>query len=1093
MSKANDDDYFLNYLNDEEEVEDYEATYSSNVNLIRNRNVAATATATANANAPVESSFEDCYIEDTTLENNSQSLDDSDSVANPVDSGRDESNNLDPVLPPPSYSRRMAGVEDSDDSIEDVDNTNDKQKDNYDDLDDEDSDDIEEENKLTEVRSAAGGSYLSMDAAGNVVRSFSFLRRVDLSQSEDEDNKSTTSAPRTSLPEGTNAAPSLLNTSIEEEPESSFLLPPPNAEDYAAAEVSIAALEDKENNNNNNNNNLMKKEQSKSPNRRSFFDEEEPTSNKTNNAPVLPEHERLRIRAEEEQAAAKVTSTVEVPPPQEALPPDHYSHLLKAYEFVEDPSIPPLPPAKEFVMSPTDENHQDAKNHSPDTSYEDDIEVGGNNNNKNVIGSGSGKEVGDEDQSKKSNRIRPGVRAGLISVLSPPPSSKINGKNNNNGTPDTDVSYGRTDRQLFSPGQNSSYDEGYEGGDSDEDCSALTGGYRGKRGKRNQRRRFWTIIITALVFVLGAAIAVVAYAMIVQNRETDAITASSAVVDIAEGTDSSIPGDGSIVIEINQTISDNVTEGDFEWMATSKPFNASSLRPVSLKTPTGSPSAAPTGAPTLSPPTFKPTTGAPSKAPVKTMPPTNEGDFVGRLQMLLQQRDYRDQNGELFFFDFSTSDSLNEPANKALVYLAREVAAVMGLPDPVTVQESTNDANDGPNVVVAIGDATFPPTKDPNFYPILLKDYNDEKLVQRFALLSLQFGVSSFEMTNPFAGDDNQQQAGIAVAEPMKRIVFNDEQLSVAKNEPTEAPLDPASLADPNDARFLVDECEWDGVGCENIDNTTDTTVVTKIRWDYKNLDGWISPTLSLLTDLVSLDLSNNALKGPIPESLYELTDLEEIYLFKNEMSGTLSTSIGNLDKLRRLHLSHNAFSGSLPNELKSDGGSEVGIRPIEYFNVYSNQFTGTIPADLRWRQCVTFDVGRNQLTGTLPEDLGDRFVELRHLFLSHNAFSGTFPTSYNTVGNGRLVALAIQSNQLTGVVPGARENYDTLVQFTLHDNQFTRQEQENCDNYYLVEFKADCPDVCTCFGRFFDFCDRWCGTTAPNNNWQRPNRNWSF
>mmetsp|Transcript_8792 Transcript_8792/g.21697 ORF Transcript_8792/g.21697 Transcript_8792/m.21697 type:complete len:281 (-) Transcript_8792:103-945(-) len=256
MSKANDDDYFLNYLNDEEEVEDYEATYSSNVNLIRNRNVAATATATAtaNANAPVESSFEDCYIEDTTLENNSQSLDDSDSVANPVDSGRDESNNLDPVLPPPSYSRRMAAVEDSDDSIEDVDNTNDKQKDNYDDLDDEDSDDIEEENKLTEVRSAAGGSYLSMDAAGNVVRSFSFLRRVDLSQSEDEDNKSTTSAPRTSLPEGTNAAPSLLNTSIEEEPESSFLLPPPNAEDYAAAEVSIAALEDKENNNNNNNN-----------------------------------------------------------------------------------------------------------------------------------------------------------------------------------------------------------------------------------------------------------------------------------------------------------------------------------------------------------------------------------------------------------------------------------------------------------------------------------------------------------------------------------------------------------------------------------------------------------------------------------------------------------------------------------------------------------------------------------------------------------------------------------------------------------------------------------------------------------------------
>ena len=100
------------------------------------------------------------------------------------------------------------------------------------------------------------------------------------------------------------------------------------------------------------------------------------------------------------------------------------------------------------------------------------------------------------------------------------------------------------------------------------------------------------------------------------------------------------------------------------------------------------------------------------------------------------------------------------------------------------------------------------------------------------------------------------------------------------------------------------------------------------------------------------------------------------------------------------------------------------------YFNIYSNQFSGTIPSDLRWRQCVQFDVGRNLLTGTLPEDIGEKFVNLRLLHLDHNMFRGTLPANYNNVGNGRLVALSLEYNRLTGMVPGEREIYDNLVQY---------------------------------------------------------------
>ena len=87
----------------------------------------------------------------------------------------------------------------------------------------------------------------------------------------------------------------------------------------------------------------------------------------------------------------------------------------------------------------------------------------------------------------------------------------------------------------------------------------------------------------------------------------------------------------------------------------------------------------------------------------------------------------------------------------------------------------------------------------------------------------------------------------------------------------------------------------------------------------------------------------------------------------------------------------------------------------LEYFNLYSNQLTGTLPKDLRFRRVTYFDVGRNQLTGKIPEELGENMVTLRHLHLDHNDFRGTLPKEYNDVGNGRLESFSINHNRLTG------------------------------------------------------------------------------
>lgn len=118
---------------------------------------------------------------------------------------------------------------------------------------------------------------------------------------------------------------------------------------------------------------------------------------------------------------------------------------------------------------------------------------------------------------------------------------------------------------------------------------------------------------------------------------------------------------------------------------------------------------------------------------------------------------------------------------------------------------------------------------------------------------------------------------------------------------------------------------------------------------------------------------------------------------------------------------------------------------PVVYFNVYSNQHSGTLPENIKLENLWYFDVGRNYLSGTLPDSLGKNFRDLRHLHLDHNRFVGTIPLSYNMVGNGRLETLSINHNQLTGVVPGKRKMYNKLVQYTLQDNNFDAMEPEVC------------------------------------------------
>lgn len=85
------------------------------------------------------------------------------------------------------------------------------------------------------------------------------------------------------------------------------------------------------------------------------------------------------------------------------------------------------------------------------------------------------------------------------------------------------------------------------------------------------------------------------------------------------------------------------------------------------------------------------------------------------------------------------------------------------------------------------------------------------------------------------------------------------------------------------------------------------------------------------------VDMSNNYLKGPIPDELMEFKALHALNLSHNALTGHIPSSVGNLKNLESMDLSNNFFNGEIPQELSS-------LSFIEYLNLSFNHLEGQIP-----------------------------------------------------------------------------------------------------------------------------------------------------
>ncbi|KAL9228396.1 hypothetical protein vseg_003983 [Gypsophila vaccaria] len=156
--------------------------------------------------------------------------------------------------------------------------------------------------------------------------------------------------------------------------------------------------------------------------------------------------------------------------------------------------------------------------------------------------------------------------------------------------------------------------------------------------------------------------------------------------------------------------------------------------------------------------------------------------------------------------------------------------------------------------------------------------------------------------------------------------------------------------------------CNFPAVSCERrVANYTSVLKITRLVYDSEQLEGFISPMVSQLSEIRELTLTNNHLVDQLPQEIVECRKLEVLNLKNNHFTGNVPTELSKLVRLRVLDLAANRFSGDL---------SFLRYFPnLEKLSLADNLFAGKIPASMRsFRNLQYFDIsGNDYIQGPLP------------------------------------------------------------------------------------------------------------------------------
>ncbi|XP_058214305.1 receptor-like protein 33 [Rhododendron vialii] len=229
--------------------------------------------------------------------------------------------------------------------------------------------------------------------------------------------------------------------------------------------------------------------------------------------------------------------------------------------------------------------------------------------------------------------------------------------------------------------------------------------------------------------------------------------------------------------------------------------------------------------------------------------------------------------------------------------------------------------------------------------------------------------------------------------------------------------------------RIEIHGCYFSGPIPSSLANLS---LLVYLDFSNNNFSGSI-PSFQGSKNLTSIDLSRNALTGPVPSIYFEgLSNLLNINLAFNSFHGSIPSSLFSLPSMLEIDLSNNQFveiSGSLPN------GS---LSPLVILDLSSNKIQGPFPSYFfDFQSLNSLFISSNNLSGTLQLESFHRLQNLEVLELSYNSLSVNASISESSLSSfPQFVDLALASCKLQKIPP--LMNQSSLLGLDLSDNQIS-------------------------------------------------------
>lgn len=192
----------------------------------------------------------------------------------------------------------------------------------------------------------------------------------------------------------------------------------------------------------------------------------------------------------------------------------------------------------------------------------------------------------------------------------------------------------------------------------------------------------------------------------------------------------------------------------------------------------------------------------------------------------------------------------------------------------------------------------------------------------------------------------------------------------------------------------------------------------TSIDLSKNMLSGYLSAILSWEDTLETIDLSSNSISGSYPNGASQFRNLISIKIRNNSLSGSLPSVFGNYPKLSILDLSLNKLMGPILSALFTSS-------TLTILNLSGNGFNGSIPllSSKSTESLVlpsyihleSLDLSDNSLSGSLPPEIGN-MQRLKLLNLARNELSGDIPSDLSKLTE--LEFLDLSNNQFSGKIP---------------------------------------------------------------------------